>query len=401
MADDSDGEGFCADPFEDDSDGGDSCDYRCCCDDDDEGEWSCGAPCDEDDDDINVEEICRDPCDNVVVVDDEDEGEVEEALCHDDDEGESDGSLCDEDAEGEQLSDDDECEGKGGGFGDDRCDDEDEGKPDGESEDFRENPSNHDEDVGAEVLSGGGGGGFRGGELFVSRFLFSDASDISDSDHSDSEVEEAGGGEGLTPSGFDQTPSPGAFRMAVGVEDSDSDTISTDSDYEDDYEFFKRPASRQAVEGLPEMILSEEEATCGCAVCKDVFASGQRVVFLPCKHYFHGDCILPWLAMRSTCPVCRYQLPTDDTGSGQRPSHQLRVLLPVGRQGASQQNGSVCDRVQMPPRWVKKECSAVATEASFSRHACLRNSGRSGGCATALAYFVYDSRYASAQILNG
>lgn len=332
MADDSDGEGFCADPFENDSDGGDSCNYHCCYDDDDEGEWSCGAPCDEDEDDSNGEEICRDPCDNVV--DDDDEGEVEDALCHDDDEGESDGSLCDEDAEGEQLSDDDECEGKGGEFGDDRCDHEDEGEPDGESEDFCENPSNHDEDVGPEVLSAGGG--FRRGELFVSCFLFSDGSDISDSDHSDSEVEEASGfnrgGEG-----FDRTPSPGPFRMVVGAEDSDSDTDSTDSDYEDDYEFFKRPASRQAVEGLPEMILSEEEATCGCAVCKDVFASEQRVVFLPCRHYFHGDCILPWLAMRSTCPVCRYQLPTDDTGSGQRQAHQLRVLSPVDRQGASQQ----------------------------------------------------------------
>ncbi|XP_044952812.1 E3 ubiquitin-protein ligase CIP8-like [Hordeum vulgare subsp. vulgare] len=348
MADDSDGEEFCADPFEDDSDGGDSCHYRCCYDDDDEGEWSCGAPCDDDDDASNGEEICRDPCDEAVLVDDDDEGEVEDALCHDDDddEVESDGSLSDEDAEdeelsdedaeGEELSDNDECEGRSGEFVDDLCDDEDKGEADGESEDFYENPSNHDEDVGPEVLCCGDGS-------CVSGFCLFDDSDISDSDHPASEVDEAGGfnrgREGLTQSGFDGTPSPGAFRMVVGAEDSDSDTYSTGSEYEDDYEFRNRPASRQAVEGLPEMILSEEEATCGCAVCKDVFALGQCVVFLPCKHYFHGDCIRPWLAMRSTCPVCRYQLPTDDTQSGQGQAHRLRVLLPVDRQGASQQSG--------------------------------------------------------------
>ena len=39
-------------------------------------QWRACTACDEDDDDINVEEICRDPCDNVVVDDDEDEGEV-------------------------------------------------------------------------------------------------------------------------------------------------------------------------------------------------------------------------------------------------------------------------------------------------------------------------------------
>lgn len=153
-------------------------------------------------------------------------------------------------------------------------------------------------------------------------------------DEVEEEEEAAGGdrsGEGLMPSGFDLGPPPimrgfvGGFRMLVGADDTDSD--SDDADFVDvlagqvgESESRARPlpASRAAVDGLPEATLSEEEASRGCAVCKDSFEQGQRVVWLPCKHYFHGDCIRPWLAIRNTCPVCRYQLPTDGAEYAQR-----------------------------------------------------------------------------------
>ncbi|CAN6230666.1 unnamed protein product [Urochloa humidicola] len=97
------------------------------------------------------------------------------------------------------------------------------------------------------------------------------------------------------------------------------------------------PASRAAVEGLQEVVLSEEEASHGCAVCKDGIAAGLSVLRLPCKHYFHADCIRPWLAIRNTCPVCRFELPTGDAEYDRRQS-RTRVAS-VAQEGAPVQSG--------------------------------------------------------------
>lgn len=32
---------------------------------------------------------------------------------------------------------------------------------------------------------------------------------------------------------------------------------------------------------------------------------GSEVADLPCKHHFHKACIVRWLGIKGTCPVCR------------------------------------------------------------------------------------------------
>ncbi|PQQ02853.1 E3 ubiquitin-protein ligase RING1-like [Prunus yedoensis var. nudiflora] len=76
------------------------------------------------------------------------------------------------------------------------------------------------------------------------------------------------------------------------------------------------PASKSAVEGLPVVKISKElldSDSSQCAVCKDSFELGEEAKQMPCKHIYHSDCILPWLELHNSCPVCRYELPTDDT----------------------------------------------------------------------------------------
>lgn len=43
-----------------------------------------------------------------------------------------------------------------------------------------------------------------------------------------------------------------------------------------------------------------------CPVCLDEYVVGDTVQILPCKHFFHKTCIIPWLTERqSTCPLCK------------------------------------------------------------------------------------------------
>ncbi|KAI5081289.1 hypothetical protein GOP47_0004472 [Adiantum capillus-veneris] len=76
------------------------------------------------------------------------------------------------------------------------------------------------------------------------------------------------------------------------------------------------PAAKSEVEKLPKIKIREEhlesELWSQCPVCKDDFELQAEVQQMPCKHIYHPDCILPWLAQHNSCPICRFELPTDD-----------------------------------------------------------------------------------------
>jgi len=71
------------------------------------------------------------------------------------------------------------------------------------------------------------------------------------------------------------------------------------------------PAKKEAIDALPDVAI--EEHSIQCSVCLDDFEVGSEAKELPCKHRFHGECILPWLELHSSCPVCRLELPSDES----------------------------------------------------------------------------------------
>eukprot|EP00516_Mucochytrium_quahogii_P009374 CAMPEP_0203771980 /NCGR_PEP_ID=MMETSP0099_2-20121227/3746_1 /ASSEMBLY_ACC=CAM_ASM_000209 /TAXON_ID=96639 /ORGANISM=" , Strain NY0313808BC1" /LENGTH=372 /DNA_ID=CAMNT_0050669445 /DNA_START=438 /DNA_END=1556 /DNA_ORIENTATION=- len=80
-----------------------------------------------------------------------------------------------------------------------------------------------------------------------------------------------------------------------------------------------RPTSRSAIEKLDDIVIEEkhlitENSPTGimCPVCLDAMKLGEKVKRLPCKHFFHPQCVLPWLEKHNSCPTCRHELETND-----------------------------------------------------------------------------------------
>ncbi|XP_057741004.1 E3 ubiquitin-protein ligase RING1-like [Arachis stenosperma] len=87
------------------------------------------------------------------------------------------------------------------------------------------------------------------------------------------------------------------------------------------------PASSSAIAALPVVRLAREQLASdpNCAICKDEFEVDGEVRELPCKHFYHCDCILPWLRIHNTCPVCRYELPPVAASENQNNNHNHNI----------------------------------------------------------------------------
>ncbi|KAL2333268.1 hypothetical protein Fmac_014481 [Flemingia macrophylla] len=77
------------------------------------------------------------------------------------------------------------------------------------------------------------------------------------------------------------------------------------------------PASKSAIDSLPTIEIDGTHlaSESHCAVCKEAFELGTAVREMPCKHIYHPECILPWLALHNSCPVCRHELPADSNSN--------------------------------------------------------------------------------------
>jgi len=67
------------------------------------------------------------------------------------------------------------------------------------------------------------------------------------------------------------------------------------------------PAPRETIDQLPKVKITKEqvEIKLQCSVCMEDYKIDETVHKLPCDHLFHENCIVPWLELHDTCPVCR------------------------------------------------------------------------------------------------
>ncbi|KAE8352529.1 hypothetical protein BDV28DRAFT_124255 [Aspergillus coremiiformis] len=69
------------------------------------------------------------------------------------------------------------------------------------------------------------------------------------------------------------------------------------------------PAAPSAIQSLPKKKIDREmlghEGKAECSICMDPVELDTEVTVLPCKHWFHYNCIEMWLSQHNTCPHCR------------------------------------------------------------------------------------------------
>eukprot|EP01047_Picozoa_sp_COSAG01_P028334 COSAG01_NODE_1900_length_8964_cov_121.219177_4_plen_327_part_00 len=70
------------------------------------------------------------------------------------------------------------------------------------------------------------------------------------------------------------------------------------------------PASQAAIRALKSGTCTEASGTPSdpCPVCQEAFAIGDEWLRMPCGHFYHGDCLSPWLKEHNTCPTCRQEI---------------------------------------------------------------------------------------------
>ena len=93
------------------------------------------------------------------------------------------------------------------------------------------------------------------------------------------------------------------------------------------------PASADMIKHLPILELRPEDlvdpVNRECCICLDDNNEGDLAIRLPnCSHIFHKKCILDWLQRKCTCPVCRYEYPTDDAAFELERQERLRQCKP-------------------------------------------------------------------------
>ncbi|XP_054287044.1 E3 ubiquitin-protein ligase Iruka-like isoform X2 [Macrosteles quadrilineatus] len=81
------------------------------------------------------------------------------------------------------------------------------------------------------------------------------------------------------------------------------------------------PLAREKIQEIPTAVITQDQVDSNlqCSVCWEDFKVSEPVRKLVCEHVYHEPCIIPWLELHGTCPICR---------------------MTLGEEGRSDENGS-------------------------------------------------------------
>ncbi|KAK2710067.1 hypothetical protein QYM36_013666 [Artemia franciscana] len=102
------------------------------------------------------------------------------------------------------------------------------------------------------------------------------------------------------------------------------------------------PMPTEKIQSLETVRITETEAKqdLQCSVCFESYELQESVRKLPCNHLFHSRCVVPWLELHDSCPLCRKTFVDEEKTNTRNESSPLTnltiyVTLPIheiGRQ---------------------------------------------------------------------
>lgn len=108
------------------------------------------------------------------------------------------------------------------------------------------------------------------------------------------------------------------------------------------------PLEKERIAQIPSVTISEEqvEQKLQCSVCFEDYVAGEPVRKLPCLHVYHDPCIIPWLELHGTCPICRSSLSPEDAHSGAQSQSPDNAQSPSDSSQPQQQHQLVANQAQ-------------------------------------------------------
>lgn len=107
------------------------------------------------------------------------------------------------------------------------------------------------------------------------------------------------------------------------------------------------PASQKAINELKRIEINEENIDqykdLTCNVCLSYFELNEKIIQMKCYHEFHEECLLSWLKIHNTCPICRDELESEDPDYENRKRlnrETLRNYNTIHRNGGNGSNGT-------------------------------------------------------------
>jgi len=101
------------------------------------------------------------------------------------------------------------------------------------------------------------------------------------------------------------------FNLTLVDRDFNDDDYETLLELDEHSHAISSGASPEQIGRLPTVQLDKnttKDQEQSCSICLDKFQTGDVMKVMPCLHKFHSKCLDQWLEIKSTCPLCLYDI---------------------------------------------------------------------------------------------